>query len=126
MARPWWARTFALAAGLWFTVMTVVPEGVHACPSHTNAADATASAASQSGHGHHGAAPASQETQHGNEHCTCVGQCCVSAPIALASRSIELQETLAASTRDNGLPDHEYAPVAAQHVLPFALAPPIA
>ena len=131
MSRSLFHRVTALFVGLWFVAITAAPEVAHACPMHgSHAAMATL------GHDHGGQAGSklaamdhqqgSQESapQHGNQ-CTCLGQCCSAGPVALSANHVSLADIVTVATRDAGLPDHVYVPVAAQHVLPLAQAPPL-
>jgi hypothetical protein len=131
MMRSVWGRLTALFVGLWFVAVTAAPELTHACPMH----GAHAAAAAPAPHGNH-AAPASAQSaaahhsstdtdSNGGNQCTCLGHCCGAATVALVADAIALIETTTAATRDAGLPNHAYVPVAAQHVLPLAHAPPL-
>ena len=115
MQRPLLSRFVALLLGFWFIAVSAGPELTHACPTHGSHA-ATASA-----HAGHGATPAPEKSNQ----CTCLGQCCSSAPVAMASAHIALIDVSTVATHDTGLPDYEYVPVAAQHVLPPANGPPL-
>ena len=115
MQRPLLSRIVALALSFWFLAVSAGPELTHACPTHGSHA-ATASA-----HSGHGATPTPEKSNQ----CTCLGQCCSSAPVAIVSAGIALIEVPTVASRDAGLPDYEYVPVAAQHVLPPANGPPL-
>ena len=105
--------------GLWFVAVAAGPELTHACPTHgSHAAQATSAHA-----GHAGATESSSPTK--NNQCTCLGQCCSTAPVAFASAHLALVDVPTVATRDAGLPDYEYVPVAAEHVLPPANGPPL-
>ena len=116
MSRPAWSRVLALFMSLWFVAVSAGPELTHACPTHGSHA-ATASA-----HSAHGATSTPEKK---SNQCTCLGQCCSSAPVAIASAHITLIDVPTVTSRDAGLPDYEYVPVAAQHVLPPANGPPL-
>jgi hypothetical protein len=73
---------------------------------------------------HHSTSSSESTPQHGTQ-CTCLGQCCGAAPVAFVSASVTLADIVTVATRDHGLPDYAYVPVAAQHVLPFAHGPPL-
>ena len=135
-------RALTLLLGLWFTVVVAGPEFLHACPTHDShgaAASADEISADQqvhAGHRGHSASATSAAAQHqASSHessapestagCSCLGQCCPS-PAALAGAAPRLGELVAFATGDHGLPDYRYVPVAADHVLPFAQAPPVA
>jgi hypothetical protein len=45
--------------------------------------------------------------------------------VAFVSAAIALADAVTVATRDAGLPDYAYVPVAARHVLPLAHAPPL-
>ena len=115
MIRPLWTRILALFVGFWFVAVAAGPELTHACPTHGSHA-ATANA-----HSAHGTPPAPEKSKQ----CTCLGRCCSSAPVAITSDHIALIDVPTVSSRDAGLPDYEYVPVAAQHVLPPANGPPL-
>ncbi|HUQ83185.1 MAG TPA: hypothetical protein VM076_18680 [Gemmatimonadaceae bacterium] len=132
MRRSLAARVIALFMGFWFVAVSAGPELTHACPMHgghsatgTAGADAHAShdapVAAQIATSHHG----SPDTDPKSNQCTCLGHCSGTAPVAMAADLIALVETTTAAMRDAGLPDYAYVPVAAQHVLPLAHAPPL-
>ena len=105
--------------GLWFVAVAAGPELTHACPTHGSHAVQASSA-----HALHGANTQSPEPTKGNQ-CTCLGQCCSTAPVAFASALIALTDVPTVAARDAGLPDYRYVPVAAEHVLPPANGPPL-
>ena len=133
MRRSLFSRFTALFVGLWFVAVTAAPEVTHACPMHGAHA---AMAAAGAGHGahsgasklaigaHHRASDGEATPPHANQ-CTCLGQCCSAGPVALVASDLSLADIVTVSTRDAGLPDYAYVPVAAEHVLPPALAPPL-
>jgi hypothetical protein len=134
MRRPLWSRVTALFLGLWFVAVTAAPEVTHACPMHGSHARAM-TASAHSTHGsppsalasadHHSAAATSESApQHSNQ-CSCLGQCCSTAPVAIGSASVALADIVTVATPDAGLPDYANVPVAARHVLPLAHAPPL-
>jgi hypothetical protein len=131
MRRSFWSRVTALFVGLWFVAVTAAPEVTHACPMH-GSHDATASPASghdahssavQSAAGHHSASTDSAP-RHSTQ-CSCLGHCCSAPPVAVIATSVSLADVVTVATRDAGLPDYAYVPVAARHVLPLAHAPPL-
>lgn len=126
----------ALFVGLWFVAVSAGPELTHACPMHGSHAAAATLRVSHSGHGaattqivasdhRETSTPDSESASHPGAQCTCLGQCCGTAPVGTVSASIELLESETVASRDAGLPDYAYVPVAAQHVLPLATAPPL-
>ena len=118
MRRPVWSRVLALFVGLWFVAESAGPEITHACPTHGSHAVAHHDhAVAAAGH-HSGPAP------HRGTQCTCLGQCCSAGPVALITPRASLADAVTAATRDAGLPDSAYVPVAVRHVLPLAHAPP--
>ena len=130
MRRSLWHRALAAVMAAWLAIVMAEPAVLHACPMHggvgmTHAASAAHGVAMEMTH-HAASAPADSPAQpaHGHQ-CTCLGQCSapvgVAAPAALVALAPTI-ETVAA--RDGGLPDFEYVPVAAAHVLPFANGPP--
>jgi hypothetical protein len=129
MRRSLFSRVTALFVGLWFVALSAAPEVTHACPMHGSHAAMAALGHSHSGQvapqlkTHHRAGDDSAP-QHGNQ-CTCLGQCCSAGPVALVSLSTSLADIVTVATRDAGLPDYVYVPVAARHVLPLAHAPPL-
>src|SRR6185503_5612171 len=80
--------------------------------------------ATTSGAAHHSASDTGPAPQQGKQ-CTCLGQCCSAPPVAVISTAITLADIVTVSSHDAGLPDYAYVPVAAQHVLPLAHAPPV-
>ena len=118
----------ALFVGLWFVAVSAGPEVTHACPMHGGHAVAASLSTQHSGHGtvaeHHATSNTESPSHHGTQ-CTCLGQCCGTAPVGFIANSIALADTQTIATRDAGLPDYAYVPVAAQHVLPLANAPPL-
>ena len=129
MKRPWWSRALALIVGVWFVAVTAAPDVAHACPMHGSHAAIASSGQQHANHGSasasHHSAPSSESTPARATQCTCLGQCCGTAPVAFMSAQIQLADIVTVATRDAGLPDYAYVPVAAQHVLPFAHAPPL-
>src|SRR5689334_13649214 len=128
MRRSLSSRVIALFLGLWFVAVSAAPEVTHACPMH--GAHGAALGHNHSGHGtsqvaeHHLKTGKESAPAHGNQ-CSCLGQCCCAGPVALVASSLSLADIVTVATRDAGLPDYAYVPVAAQHVLPPALAPPL-
>jgi hypothetical protein len=122
----------ALVVGLWFVAVSAGPELTHACPTHGIHAAKVPVIAGHAGHVavattsavHHSASDTGSAPQQGKQ-CTCLGQCCSAPPVAVISAAITLADIVTISTRDAGLPDYAYVPVAAQHVLPLAHAPPV-
>jgi len=127
MRRSTWTRVIALFVGIWFVAAAAGPELTHACPMHGGHSSA-ASAAEHADHGavaeHHPASSSESPSHHGTQ-CTCLGQCCSTGPVAVLSARTALSDTDTVATRDAGLPDYAHVPVAAQHVLPLANAPPL-
>ena len=131
MKRSFWGRVTTLFVGLWFVAVAAGPELTHACPTH-GAHATSAWAVSHDGH-QAPAAPTAATAHHSDgdtnssqsNQCTCLGQCRCTTPVALVTEMIALVEMASAATRDAGLPDYAYVPVAAQHVLPLAQAPPL-
>jgi hypothetical protein len=131
MTRSPWGRLVALFVGLWFVAVTAGPELMHACPMHgahsaaaapAPHADHAAPAATESAASHHSS---SNTDSNGSNQCTCLGHCSGASSVAIVTDAVSLIEIATAATRDDGLPDYAYVPVAAQHVLPLAHAPPL-
>jgi hypothetical protein len=127
MRRALWSRVTALFVGIWFVAVAAGPELTHACPMHGGHAIA-ASLGQHSGHAavsdHHSASNTESTSHHGAQ-CTCLGQCCSTGPVAILAARATLGDAQTIASRDAGLPDYAYVPVAAQHVLPLANAPPL-
>jgi hypothetical protein len=123
-----------LVLGLWFVAVTAAPEVAHACPMHGSHVQAARGDATHSGHdaraaqaeatAHHRAPGTDSPAQHSNQ-CSCLGHCCSTSPVAFVPTGIALADIVTISTRDAGLPDYAYVPVAARHVQPLAHAPPL-
>ena len=131
MKRPLWSRALALFLGLWFMAVSTGPELTHACPTHGVHANSAAPGAAHADHSapqlapaHHSASNSGSAPQRTSQ-CTCLGHCCSTPPVAFVAASIALADIVTIATRDAGLPDYDYVPVAAQHVLPLAHAPPL-
>lgn len=134
MTRSLWSRGTTLFVGLWFMAVSAGPEFTHACAAHGAHAVAASLDASHGAHAslppqaraadHHSASDTNPAPD-GDTQCTCLGRCCCTPPVAFLATSITLTETATVAARDAGLPDYAYVPVAAQHVLPFAHAPPL-
>ena len=130
MRRSVWSRVTGLLLGFWFVAVTAAPEVMHACPMHgTHAGVAT----QLSDHGSHADTAVPGDTDHHstsapghNNQCSCLGQCCSTGPVAVISTAITLADIVTVATRDAGLTDYAYVPVATRHVLPPAHAPPLA
>jgi hypothetical protein len=104
---------------VWLAFSLSEPAILHSCPVHD---------AGVSGHSMHGGMasmhqPANHSRSNGHA-CTCIGSCCSVAPVGLAAESISIAFAATTTVRDTGLPDYEYLPVAAAHVLPFSNGPP--
>lgn len=137
MRRHWMHRVFSIALMAWFIALVAEPVVLHPCPMHDGILLA------QSGAAAHGMGDMSMSTARagvmahalghermpqrhpaGHHHCTCMGNCTATTTAALPATHITLAGALAVAPHDTGLPAHLYIPVAAQHVLPFAHAPP--
>ncbi|MFL5575508.1 MAG: hypothetical protein ACJ79S_06020 [Gemmatimonadaceae bacterium] len=140
MRRPLWSRAVAALVAIWFAIMMAEPAALHSCPMHGGLA---VTAAAAGGHHHGGSVPAAlaapsehaAQPQHGapapvdhgagGHQCTCLGQCAMGVGAAAPAAVVALAPVVEThATRDAGLPDFEYVPVAAAHVLPFANGPP--
>lgn len=128
MRRSLWHRAFAAVMAAWLAIVMAEPAVLHACPMHGGAHAAIESgSASAMTMAHGAAAQSSDRPSHPapGHQCTCLGQCCapvgVAAPAALVALAPAPES---AAARDAGLPDFEYVPVAAAHVLPFPNGPP--
>jgi hypothetical protein len=120
-------RILSLLLSLWFTVITVSPERVHTCPTHSAPVAADASDSDDhGGHGGHGGhaehATTPDERAPDDHGCRCIGSCTIATGAAAPSVPGLLVSIAAAA--DPGLPDHEYAVVERSHRLPFANGPP--
>ena len=128
MRRRLWTRVTALLVGGWFVAVTAGPQLTHACPMHGGHAIAASLDAAHDGHAavteHHSASNTESTSHHGAQ-CTCLGQCCCSGPVAALATHVALADAETIVSRDAGLPDYAYVPVAAQHILPLANAPPL-
>jgi hypothetical protein len=128
MRRPLWSRVTAVFVGIWFVAVAAGPELTHACPTHGAHTVAAALDATHDGHvavtEHHSASNTESTSHHGTQ-CTCLGQCCCTAPVAVLAARAALGDSRTVASRDAGLPDYAYVPVAAQHILPLANAPPL-
>ena len=134
MRRSAWSRVTALFVGLWFVAVSAAPEVTHACPMHGSHARVGSLDSSHTGHGtptqqsaaaeHHSSGSSESAPQRSNQ-CSCLGHCCATPPVAVISTAIALADLATVATRDAGLPDYEYVPVAARHILPLAHAPPL-
>ena len=103
MKRPWWSRALALFIGLWFVVVTGVPDVTHACPMHGKHAAAAIGSAhadhqASASAAHHSAPNSDSAPQRGTQ-CTCLGHCCGAAPVAFVSASIALADIVTADVR---------------------------
>lgn len=129
MMRPLWSRVLAAVLALWFVAMSAGPELAHACPTHGSHAVASATshadhdATRVAGGAHHASSDTNAPTKQAQ--CTCLGHCCGTAPVGVLSTTTALIDSATIATRDAGLPDYAYVPVAAQHVLPLANGPPL-
>ena len=126
MPRSLWHRVLSAFVAVWLALVLGEPAVLHACPMHGGAPAAGVLAAAgvpdaAAGHHEHGA-PAAPS---GGHQCTCLGHCSAPVGVAAPAAAVALVPSAdAASTRDRGLPDYEYVPVVAAHVLPFANGPP--
>jgi hypothetical protein len=129
-------RVFATILVAWFTALISEPVTLHPCPMHdavprSHSAGATQrhadAMAGMNQHttmhvGHHGATSGSGSEAH---RCTCIGACTPTSAGGLVADEYTLTGALITASPDTGLPDYAYVPVAAQHALPFAHAPPL-
>lgn len=140
MRRSWWSRSFAAIFAVWFAFLVAEPLTVmHQCPMHDgvmamqNVGDVgPMHHVDMHGSAHHGSAthehsvPGSHDPAHHTGHqCTCIGDCAGVATVGLpVQRAAFILAIETAATRDTGLPDYAYIPVAIQHLLPFQNGPP--
>ena len=139
MHRPFWYRAVAAVMAVWLAIVMAEPAALHACPMHGGVMHGVAGAGTRSAAGAAGASDAAaahaamghdaashERPAHGTGYqCTCLGRCTAPVGAAAPAAAVALLPTVETSaTRDAGLPDFEYVPVAAAHVLPFANGPP--
>jgi hypothetical protein len=132
MHRRWWERSFAALFALWFAIAVVEPGPLRSCPMHSGlalgAASRTAPAGETSEHARHGSSSSQLPAHHGAAHnCTCLGDCASSSASGAlpATASVQLhvpveRDVVHVATRSR------FAPLATEHVLPFANGPPSA
>lgn len=121
-----WRRGFALAFALWFAALSVDLPMLHTCPMHGAGVAASAT------HGGHGLHASDADDTNGSSRapthssgCTCLGQCCASAPTTLPATTLHaaidsrvVESALIAIARFD-------APTTwSGFALPFATAPP--
>ena len=128
MRRSLWHRALAACMAAWLAIVMAEPALLHACPMHGGAHAAMQGGRASAMPMAHGAAAHSSDAPaqpaHGHQ-CTCLGQCCAPVGVAAPAAVVALRPALErAATADSGLPDFEYVPVAAAHVLPFPNGPP--
>ncbi|HEX6964782.1 MAG TPA: hypothetical protein VF166_03210 [Gemmatimonadaceae bacterium] len=135
MQRSWLQRTVAIVLVAWFAALTAAPVTLHPCPMHDGVLALTSTRMmghqmDMGGMAHTSAMPHADPSQMpahhpGSQHqCTCLGSCTAAGVMGLPSPHLTLASALLTRPHDPGLPDYRYVPVAAQHVLPFAHAPP--
>ena len=110
-------RVLSAALALWFSLAMVGPQA-HQCPLHD--APVAAAAAHASGH-------ASHDAPKSHQHCSCPQACCP-AGVAVALPTVAPRWTSAPApvvVAAVALP-RLVVPLAPRHLLPFALAPPLA
>ena len=129
MRRSFWHRALSAFLAAWLAIVMAEPAALHTCPTHggshaaamPGAASAMAMGEAMSAH-HRAGTPERPARGH---QCTCLGQCNAPVGVAAPAALVALLPAVETSaTRDFGLPDYEYVPVAAAHVLPFANGPP--
>src|ERR1041384_6038633 len=106
---------------LWFTVVTVEPARLHACPMHDGLAIATVehAHASHAGHMGHGA-PTSPESQ--KHSCSCIGSCATATTPALPTTvSFDI---VGAGAESHGIAALSRPASRVAFVLPFGNGPP--
>jgi hypothetical protein len=124
----WRSRISSVLAALWLAVVSTVPATTHLCPAHGAGAVGGHHAPIRHAHAQ---ALRSQGATHGDHpaptqahHCTCVGPCRCTCPVILKSVDLTLHIAIGGAITTAPLPEYVHIPVAAQHVLPFANAPP--
>ena len=131
MRRSFWHRALSAFLAAWLAIVMAEPAALHTCPTHGGshaaamhgAGAASAMAMGDAMSAHHGAGTPGRPAH--RHQCTCLGQCNAPVGVAAPAALVALLPAVETSaTRDSGLPDHEYVPVAAAHVLPFANGPP--
>lgn len=134
MHRHWLYRVFPFVLVAWFTALVAEPATLHPCPMHDGLMRMHAGTGMHHRPGGmagmHG--PASHVEHHGStsepdsaaHQCTCIGACTAANAAGFAASRLTLAGALSTCPQDPGLPDYVYVPVTAQHVLPFAHAPP--
>lgn len=146
--RPLWYRALIAAWGIWFTAALSNAGGLHTCPTHggpgnhaahasaagnlasathdaamsgmdhgTAVGDLSSSASSELGSG-------SQDTQHSQNACTCLGSCCCAAPIASPEPAREAFVFTLVDAPPAEYPDVAAPSVEREYAHPFANGPP--
>ncbi len=134
MHRRWPQRVLAILVVAWYTALVAEPVTLHPCPMHDGLLRMHAGGAMQhSGSptaGMHGQAMrvehrgSTSDPGSAAHRCTCIGACTAASAGGMVANGPVLACVLLTAPLDTGLPDYAYVPVAAQHVLPFAHAPP--
>lgn len=118
------ARLFAAVLAPWFALVMAEPAALHQCAMHSRHG-VTTMASQHATHAH--AVPVrAPDPDQTARHCTCLGGCCAAAPVAVPG-AVEFSFA-PASVRSgrSAQPAEQFAPAAAEHLLPFANGPPAA
>jgi len=87
MRRRRWHRIAAALIGGWTLVLSTSSVAMAACPTHGAPAQGARPDAMAAMH-HDATAPAHGHSHHAAHHCTCPGDCCSTASLALAQRPV--------------------------------------
>ena len=123
MHRAAWRRLLATLVALWFPLYAVEPAALLACPMHSAAAATQATPVA-----HHGTPGSDSHDAPAHHTCTCAAECCASTVVALSGPAVAapIATTTLVAVPLATLPACSHAPRVAEHVLPFATAPPLA
>jgi hypothetical protein len=121
-------RAFATWMAVWFALVSVDPNWLHACPMHGAVPVAAHGAdAGTMAHHDHGQMPGHEESPTSGHVCACLGDCSTGAatPLLRGTLSVPVAEHVSVEPTRIVLPGVLRA---ARHafVLPFATAPPVA
>ena len=127
---PMTRRLLSLLLVAWFALLAGEPEWLSPCPSHgagvmAAGAQADASGGGHGSHGGHGAHSTDAPAGGGDHGCNCPGMGCGSSGATLPSATASGDAPLVIVAGGSALVDAaEFVPVAVEHLLPFATAPP--
>lgn len=112
-------RVFSGAVILWFGLLMTRPDLAHHCPAHEGRPGGMAATGHMAHHSSSG-----MPGHSGHQHCTCPGACCPGTTPAMIQPAGLRWLATATAERERPAPGRRLVAPRADHILPFATAPP--